>query len=409
MNIAKNIDRKLLLLLYLFSNTVCFIVYYYTGVVEGDVRGLPVEHELALILSYCQVILGFILFYYWFSLAESISLNLKTFDKINRHQFFSMVILIINVIYSFLAIKYKFGFSGVEYNKSMPTILLYIFIVIQPLYLTCIYLAYFTNVRSNIYNVNALMIVALCLYQGWLTSLIFIAYLYFLKYKDIIFKNKIKFILISILLFLSTPILKASKVIFMIYHQNGLSNLSEAYDLFKIHYAQSDSFIGNMLFYLYKTIERFEHTATTYFLNINDYAEDFGVRYYGFILDNWISQRIHGVFNVNRNLIPAQNYIANQIEGNYTWKIQIALDSWLSLNMIFLPSLILFVSFLLLISNCLCRIISKERNLSSLNWLMAIVLLYHGWFFSYVLFVQALFVFLTLIVIREVLKKYVDH
>lgn len=407
MEIKENIDRKLLLLFYLVANTICFFIYYITGTVDGDLRGRKLDNDLVLVFSYFQVILGFILFYHWFSLSEKLTIKFKTFRKIDNHFIISILILFINLVYSYLAIKYKFGFSGVEYNKSMPVILLYIFIILQPLYLTCIYLAYFKDVSSRIYIANAFLVVVLSVYQGWLTTLIFISYLLFLKYKKQITTNKIKFIFLSIILFLLSPLLKAAKVVFMIYHQKELSSLSKAYDLFNLNYTSSNNPIENLIDYLYKTISRFDHTSTTYFLNITDFTSDFSVKYHGFILDNWLTKRIYNAFETNNNLIPAQNYVASKIEDAYSWKIQLALDSWLSLNISLMPLLVFYVSILLVASNALCRLISKTNDIRSLNWMMSLILLYHGWFYSYVLFIQALLVFLIIIVFRGGISKVI--
>ncbi|MCG6223060.1 oligosaccharide repeat unit polymerase [Vibrio diabolicus] len=395
-------EKIIVISVYLFSYLFCTLYYLSIGYVEGDLRGVYLEHPNVLIFSFFQATLSLILFAY-FSAVISSKLKVKSI-KISEDDFFHKFLLLLNVSFFIFSYSYNFGFSSGNVSQSIPKVPLYFFILFQPLYLSYIYFAVFIKSKSNLYLVNIFLVVIFSVYKGWLGPINYVLFLSFIKYKEYILHHKLRFLFISFFFILLVPFIKISKVIFMVLNQKDLDSVSEAINDV-LFYSTHDNIYDLLIEYFVKTFERFDHVAILYYFNSKDYSLIYNdEEIASFFQEGWINERLHSVFS-NVNSVYIQEFFANKIQSAYSWNVQVPLDARFSFDLYSIPYLSLYVITLLTLTIFLSKLITERKELISLNWFIAIGLLFHGWFYSYVLWIQALVVFFFI----YICKKFLSH
>ena len=89
--------------------------------------------------------------------------------------------------------------------------------------------------------------------------------------------------------------------------------------------------------------------------------------------------------------IDLQVQLAQQLFSNYEWRVNTPISLWMTLDIGTAIGVIIYSTVLLFISSVLSRLINP--NVTRLTWLMTIIMLWHGWFYSFTLYIQALFIF----------------
>ncbi len=96
-------------------------------------------------------------------------------------------------------------------------------------------------------------------------------------------------------------------------------------------------------------------------------------------------------FSLNSYHEQIQTTLANLIYSGTPWKVQIGLAGWFFEPLYFLG--VMLYSFVWIIITNIFNAFLKSRSLHLLSYYSILILLCHGWFNDYVIYIQALIVF----------------
>ncbi|UTZ20573.1 oligosaccharide repeat unit polymerase [Vibrio campbellii] len=389
-------ERLMMPIFYILVYTIMTMYYYFNGKVYGDARGVDLEQPEVLLFSYLSVVTATIVFFFLVSLI--IRLIRVPVVSNRKYNVIHYIIFVMNVSYSIFSYKYNVGMSGVEIDQSVPKVLLYIFILIQPVFLSYIYIAYFIESKDKIYYINIIIFFISVLLKGWLGVIIYLVILLFVKNKDYIMNNFLKFFISVVAFFIFAPLLKLFKDVIMAFHQfdsNDIIETARGYlekrDLLNI--------LDVFNVYFFKLLGRIEHVSISYYVNVVDLG------FYNSIkqvyAEGWINERFYTAFT-GANDEYVQKLLANQIYPYYSWQVQVPIPVRLSLGIENVFVYLAYLSIVTLLWVLLFKIISNNEAMKSLNTFALFALLYHGWNYSVVLWVQSLIVFCIMLVVLRI-------
>lgn len=392
-------EKIIIYLFYVICCTLSTGYYIYMKHIYGDLRGYYLSSSTALIISYIIAILGISLFCLLTSTLIK-SINIRTAPEI-KVKHFHMLIFCLNISFISFSIKYNFGFSGVEADSDIPKTILYFFILLQPQFISYIYFCCYIRSSNKIYYLNMIIILLFSIYKGWLGTIVFLSLILFMKNKEFIVKNKKKFFSLGLLFIFIVPFLKAAKTILMNYHQLGFDSLSDAVVNFIEHNEFKDlsDFITT---YAMATVNRFEHVSIIYYV-----YEIISPNMLGnirpAILEGWPNEIIGNALGFNY-ISYVQQELARMIEPMYAWQVHIPITARVFIE----DNLLIYFIYILLIiiiSVLLTKIISNKHELQTLNWFVLFSFLFHGWNYSMILWLQALFIYILIMFILTGLSR----
>ncbi len=395
-------SKIFILLMYSLIYIACTIVYSMQGVIWGDLRGRVINDSMLLYFSLGQVLISIVIYYL---ATEAIGRVVFVRPKFNFPKCTHVVFLFFFISFMFFSVKYNYGFSSISVDTNVPRYLLQVYIILQPVFLGYIYSAYYSREVNKLYYFNVLLILALTVYQGWLASFIIFAVIYFDRLKGIVRKNKIVSIVLFIFSAILVPVLSFVKSIMLQFNQSGEQERSFS-DLYyaRLSFLNINNVSDFFSHYVLTVLGRFEHVSIVYYINLQGDALHNHVR--SFYQEGWLPEFIYGVFGFTIDKPYVQKYVANLIEPLYTWQVQIPVVA----RFIYLPAgelclMTLAILAVILISNFIVKLISSSQSLSSLNWVALFLFLYHGWFYSVVLWMQTLLMLLFLLSFYKMLLR----
>lgn len=386
-------EKAIIFFFYVFCYTLSTIYYIYDGYIYGDLRGQNLNSIEMLVYSYITAIIGVTLFC-WITTSLIKTIKIKKIPELKTKKNHTLI-LTLNILFISFSIKYNFGFSGLEVDPDIPKYILYLFIILQPQFLSYIYLAYHVKSKSKIYYLNIILILLFSIYKGWLESIVFISLILFMKNKEYIFSNKKKISLLALIFVFLVPFLKASKTILMSYHQYGFESFSDAITSF-IEYNNFKSVSDFIITYIMATINRFEHVSIIYYIN-ETWNSDLLHNMRPAILEGWPNEIIGNILGLNYTSYIQQD-IAHMIQPLYSWQVQIPITARIFIE----DNVLLYLIYILsiaTISIVLSKIISNSKEIQTLNWFVLFSFLFHGWNYSMILWIQALFMYICISII----------
>lgn len=398
--------RLIFSLTYIISNVLCAVYFYCTGSLGGDLKGAPIMDDYTLLLATIASISSVVFICFMvFPVCEKI-VSIKSIPS-SSGSFPHILILTLNILSLFAGMKYGFGVAGASVDSSLPFLMKFILILFQPNYLSLIYFFYYSNERGKWYFLNLLLFISFTVSKGWLGYLVYLGGLFlFVVFKegkcgiDEFNKNQNKkLVFYIIIIILISPALKITKNAVMIYfNEANHTNITQVY--IDIKDSKSESLTGLYLNYLFQTIERFQHVSNLYFVHqsrdeLGNELERGEIKMFyheGWVQDYMISQLLG-----SKNAEDIQTVIAQKIDNRYSWKSQIGLFGWLLIDGLYFPILLIYVLFLIGITIFLSKLCDLSGSVVQLTWLISSVLIIHGWFYDYVLYIQALLVWCSCI------------
>ncbi|HHY0336397.1 TPA: oligosaccharide repeat unit polymerase [Vibrio cholerae] len=399
-----NLERNLFFKLYLFSNIVTAIIYIYSGKIGGDLRGYDLNHPLIMLLALIIVIVSmYTLLYFLYGFLEKSIKVKKIFLEDNIDYFYlDVFFILLNISFGYFSFKYDIGIAGVEIDSSVPKIPLYLFIIMQPIFLTYIYLAYTSNIKRKLFVVNAILILLFSILKGWLSSFIYLTFIFIIVNNAFIFKHKLKFMLGIVVGIVLSPFLKFFKSVVSVVNtsQNGDSYI-EAIDLV-MSYKNINSLLDLFNLYLVSTIERFEHVGILYYSlvenNIDVVLKD---KITPFFAEGWIQNRIYDVFTLH-STTDLQIALAQKIHNAYSWRVNTPISLWMIVDSQMILLIAIYTITLLMLVIFISKLLSEK--VVNLSWIATLVMLFHGWFYSFSLYIQALVVFACIVFFIRIVK-----
>lgn len=381
-------DTKIIYYFYAVCYMFSFVSYLYLGKIDGDLRGEILQNHLYLFVAFLISIISFLFF---ISIINIIQEKLKTpvILKISKdNKIIHWVILFLNIGFYFFCYFYNFDISGNVEIKNTPVYLLYFFIIIQPLYLTCFYFCIFIDSKNKIYTLNLIVFIICYVLKGWLIGILYIFIIGIIRYKEYIRNNKRKLFFYILFLLLLAPILKFTKEVMMLYM---LDKNSSIYDLIllRLDYMGVTSFLDFIFIYMSKIVGRFEHISIVYYTIVHSFNIN---NVNNFLFEGWINDRILSSLGYVTNKESIQSYLAYTIEPLYHWQVQVPLPARIilyGLNSIFY---LIYNLILILITIFLSKIIINNKAMKAMICFMLFILLYHGWLYSVILLIQALII-----------------
>ncbi|WP_413111943.1 oligosaccharide repeat unit polymerase [Thaumasiovibrio sp. DFM-14] len=397
-----NLERRIFYKLYLYCNIVVVLGYLYFGTIGGDLRGYVITSPMLLIVS--LVVTVTMLYFICAVLYPIMSkVNIKPIIHINRYFVLDIIILIVNVSHGVFSIAYDVGLAGISISSDVPKIPLYLSIVIQPTFLLYIYLAFTGDKKRKLLIVNAGVILLVSLLKGWLSSVMYLTFIAVMIYRDFFIREKVKFLIIASLGVILSPFFRFMKAVSSAVNGSE-SNISyiEAVGAV-INYREINSISDFLNTYLFSVVERFEHVGILYYVMVDDKVRylfnDYNVT--PFFAEGWIQNRLYSSFS-SLNNVDMQFLLAEMIYPYVRWRVNTTLPVWLYVDANNILLLISYVLFLMFICILLSKLISTR--VVNLSWLATLVMLHHGWFYSYSLYIQALMVFAIMLVILRVAR-----
>lgn len=399
-----NLERQVFFYIYVFCNILAVSWYLFNGVIDGDLRGYEIKEPMILVLSListlamlyliCRLVYPFI----------SKCITIRPIFVSHNYLYLDLLILLINVSYSLFSIVYNVGMAGVEITGDIPSAPLYIFIILQPTFLVYIYLAFTGDKIRKLLIVNAAIVLVVSLMRGWLTSLMYLSFIAIMLKKDFIVREKFKFIILGVLSLILSPIFRFIKSVSSTVNKSesniSYTNAIEAV----IEYKNVTSISDFFNIYLFGLIERFEHAGVLYYVIVDDKVRYLLSNYSStpFFAEGWIQNRIYNSFFLNDD-IDLQFLIADFIYPYVRWRINTTLPVWLYIDSSHILLLISYVFFLMTVCIVLSKLISDR--VVNFSWLATLIMLHHGWFYSFSLYLQALFVFVILVFVLRIVSR----
>ncbi|MFQ2585277.1 oligosaccharide repeat unit polymerase [Aeromonas caviae] len=387
-------SKSFVIYIYIFSYVFCTIIYAAQGTIEGDLRGWNIRDNRLLYLSLVQVLLSAIVYYICTSAIER---SVKVRERFLLPNGTHYVFFFFFSSFAIFSIHYNYGFSSIEVDRNVPKILLQLYISSQPVFLGYIYSAYFCNETRKLFYVNVLLILSLTVYQGWLVSFIIFSVIFFHRIKSLVRNHKVYSIFTFAFIFMLIPILSFLKSIMLQINKSSDQNLSflELYNA-RLAFLNINSISDFFSYYFLSVFGRFEHVSIVYYINLQGNNLYSHVR--SFYQESWLSDFIYGVFGYAIDKPYVQKYVANLIEPLYAWQVQIPISA----RIIYLPFdeiciMLIFMIMVVYTSVFLVKLISTSSSLLALNWTALFLFLYHGWFYSVILWMQTLFVLIFIL------------
>lgn len=390
--------RTLVVLYFGFVYAFSTAYYLFTKKLGSDLRGMPLESELLLMLSFIAVIFCFGLFLVYVRTCDKVikTPSIKYIDSNLIHVF----LLLINLSYVYFSIKYNMGYSGVEVDSDLPTGVAWFYALFQPLYLTYIYAAYYAFSSKKIVLWNVFVMLLLSVSKGWLGPILYFSVIYLTRFSLEAYKYRWRIGLSFVFLFFLAPILRLLKDVFLIYNQRASHDIS-----FRDALTSRLDFLGYAdVFTLYSVymvdlLGRFDHVAITYFSFLTNLSVN--LNFSNPFQESWFGQRFFTIINLD----GPQRHVASLIQSAYEYQVHLPIPARLG----FLPeqlfSLVTYVVIFIPITIFLAKIISKSHVVSNLNWYALFALLYHGWFYSAFLWLQALLIFIVVLLCAHMVNR----
>lgn len=401
-----------LIFLYSLSNVISTIVFIDKGFLGGDFFYIYEVDDNLIIISLLIILFTFFIVYKLseiFFEKRIIGLHYQLSLK-KDGWFFDFVMLLISIFYFLSVVYFKVGVIGISLSESNASkIVIYVFAILQPVYLIAIYL--FVNIR----NANLTYYFILVLYSlsisvsGITTPLIFIFVLILIlidnKITKLTFNKVFAFLLLGLALY---PFIRLLKFVIIGYNSELVGGTQQ--DMFFVYQLMSDKYNGfiDMYFsYLVLSLERIQHVANVSFIIdnysvLNNYLGH--TESYNFITENWVGKVIGAIIypEISWNGYKTINYhFANYITPG-EWASQTGLIGRFLLEITNLPEMILFVIISYLLVSCLSNQISIDKYISVLSCLIMFIMLCHGWFNEVIKYIQALFVYFSMIFIYSI-------
>lgn len=398
------LERKILFRIYFICNTIAALSFMYSGFVGGDLLGYKMDYPIMML---CSLFIALFSIYFlpcvMYPFFEKI-IKVKKIGTMKNYSILDWFVLIMNCSYGLFALKYDVGIAGVETNSSVPKIPLYFFILVQPLYFTYIYMAYTSDRKRLFLYINSSVLVFFSILQGWLGSLVFVAFIFIIIYKNYIIRNKFKIFSLFVVAILLSPFLKFfKKVVSAVNISNsGLTYFDAIDSVMDVKNIHSISDLFNT--YLLATVERFSHVGVIYyglvdksisfFMSSNNITPPFA--------EGWIQNRIYSAF-ASHDTIDLQLVLARSLESAFSWRLQTPISLWMIVDSNIALLVLLYAFILMAIIVFLSKLLSNRVVLFS--WFPVLTLLLHGWFYSVTLYIQALLVFIFFVSIFRVIKN----
>lgn len=394
-------EYNLLLYIYIFLNTFFFFYYIISGYIGGDLRVNSNHDSGILLVNYYEFILSYILIIFSFFFVSSSYLFINKFIKPSpikstKHifWFFNLFFWIsINIIYPPKLID--------SFILKYDTLSWLYITLTQPKYLILIYIFYYSKCIHNslIFKLNVFIYFTFMLYSGYMGYLIYLCGLLLFEYWNKL--NFKKIFIYSFLFILLSPILRIIKYYFLI-----INSSDSAIELDDMFFMRSSTGFLDLYFNMLLTVfERFQHVSNVYFSlyssEILKNKIDSG--YTGmFYTDGWylyfmINSLTDSLANFHE---PIQATLASFIYPNVSWKSQIGLSGWFFEPVYYF--FILLYALLLIIITSSFNYFLKSKSIHLLSYYLLIILLVHGWFNDYLIYIQALFIFFIFIFIKRV-------
>lgn len=406
-------NKKIFFYVFTMSNLILGGVYLYNGILGGDLSLTIVEQPLILSLAIFLVVFSFYFVGFIHSSFLRISIpNIKNFKVRHDAQIIDLIVFVF-LLFSFLfSILYGYGRVGFDSELS-PSFVIYFNKFFVPILFAEIYLFFKFLSNSRLYYINLALFLILAVYKGYTGPILHIGFL--LIYRLYI-KNKLNVKIISIMLLLAVlfgPIIRIIKnIIIRDLVTGGEGDYSNGLDtLYTI--SNASSFLELYFVYLQRVIERFESISAVYYIIINSNMIQNLYESYAFLpfyLYHWVPQTIEKIFSQNSvydvTQVYAQREIAHLISPYFDWQIHIGYFGWIFISPLLSVLYILYTFVLIFVCTQLTKLLSSERSaIEQLSWYFAMSYIVHGWFNEYLLYVQALIVFILILVVVNFLIK----
>ena len=392
-------QRVILLWIYILSNIISTLIMINSGYLVGDFKGNYSIHIEPLIAALFFILLTIFLLNFIFKISSSINVSIYI-NNINYRK--------LDYIFLLLSIIYLYGCISGYYIKYDPTALanrpfwsslIYFFIPFD--YVLLIYAFFAIQRISKIYFINLFMLV-FCYILGGRTGILLFIYPLINIY-TYLYKGKIYFIrniMIIIFGFSVYPFVRAFKLYYpwYLFQNNGNSFIDFCLD--KI----GNDYWGTYVIFFEQSFERFQHVSNLAFLISNDNVLKF-IHSHDFYLFSGgkIGFFIDKIFNLHsNNEKSASNLFAYFINGRSDWQVNTSLlglpiiDIYNGIFAIFIAIILIFIS------NFIAKLISSNRTIIELNWLLMIVFILHGWLDAYIAHTEALVVFVFILFLTRI-------
>lgn len=384
-------ERLFFLLIYSGCNVLAVSIYFITGKIGGDLRGISLDEPFFLLVSLFVVLISLVFTHVVFVFFERfIPVKPIVFYSV-RYRYFDLFFILLIISYTFFSAYYDVGKAGVKLDENTPKVVLYFFIILQPIFLSYIYLAFTGDKKRKSWNIVLFLVLLSTVMNGWLSGILYLLFIWMMFNSDWLRKNKLKVIGFTLLGIFLAPVLKLVKSVVSVVN-NSSSGIEVTQALNNVlAYRKIDSFGDFFLLYAGAVVERFEHSSIIYYAFVNDNFSGYLTnKVTPFFAEGWLQDRLYKALT-GSDTIDLQVQLAQQLFSNYEWRVNTPISLWMTLDIGTAIGVIIYSTVLLFISSVLSRLINP--NVTRLTWLMTIIMLWHGWFYSFTLYIQALFIF----------------
>lgn len=398
------LEKKIFFNIYLFSNIIAVSLYLIGGTIGGDLRGYPIDAPFFLIVS-LMVTLGFmyITCVILFSFIDK-TIKVKPILVTENYFLFDVIILIINISYGFFTLRYNVGMAGVAVSGDIPSVPMYLFILLQPTYLVYIYLAFTGGHFRKLLILNALVLLVFAILKGWLSSVLYIVFILLMFNREYVVREKKKFIYLSVFALVFSPILRFMKSVVAAVNTSKAGISYDQAISAVLEYREINSVSEFLSRYFLGIVERFEHAGILYYVLVDDKVKNILSSYSitPFFAEGWLQNRLYRLLVSDYETIDLQFLLADFILPLFRWRVNTTLPVWISLS----PVNAIYVCIYAVVLMLCCIILSKliSQNVVNFSWLAVLVMLHHGWFYSFSLYLQALFVFVCFMLVFRIGK-----
>lgn len=400
-------NKTILLFVFLFSNIFLTFSYFFNGELGGDLGGYAINDSITLwysllivLCSYCFVIIS----YSYFS-----SINISSIYKAKvsvRSDLLDYIVTFLLLVSFFFS--YQYGYGRVGFNsEAVPSVVTLFNKLLVPILVAEIYLFYNFSSKKACYYINTFLFLALAVYKGYTGPILHIGFLWVFRWHYFGKLNIRMLVSLFVLAVLSAPLIRILKN--AILRSMMSPEYSSIFDALNILYVISgvDNFFDLYLAYFQRVFERFELISSTYYIIENTdainnlYIEQ---KFLPFYLYHWIPQTIEKYILLSPTFDLTQDYaqraVASLVDPNFSWQMHIGYSGWLIIKPYLAMIYVLYTSTLLFLAIHLSKILNDRKSgVEQLTWYLTISYVIHGWFNEYILFIQALVVYILLLLV----------
>ncbi|WP_105902594.1 oligosaccharide repeat unit polymerase [Vibrio gangliei] len=406
-------NKKIVFFVFIFCNIFLGFIFFNRLTLGGELSEYIVNEPFLLLLSVSLVVFSFLFVSSLHRICFRIHIPKINIGSVNYKSNVLDIIALLFLIISFLfSIVYGYGRIGFD-SESSPFFVLYFNKFLVPILVVEIYLFYNFSSKNKIYYLNVAIFLALSIYKGFTGPILHIGFLFIYR---LYFNGKLNIKTLLVIFFLAilmSPIIRILKNIII----RGLLSSGDLdfFDSLNLLYTISNvnNFFDLYFIYFERVIERFESVSITYYIIensklINDLYN--AHQFLPFYLYHWIPQTIEKIFSQYPIFDITQDYvqreIAYQISPHFQWQTHIGYFAWMFITPLLCVFYFFYTLILVFLSTQLTKVLSHNNSATEqLSWYFTISYIVHGWFNQYILYIQALMVFLMIIIFASFIIK----